>query len=67
VAVAQFLGAVFEQADDGLVDVAEAEEAEVVSWYGGVLEGQISQSFKSQSFKVSERSSEDQNYPIPEP
>jgi hypothetical protein len=30
VAIAQFLGAIFEEADQGPVDVAEAEEAEVV-------------------------------------
>ena len=30
VAVAEFLGAIFEKADEGPVDVAEAEEAEVV-------------------------------------
>ncbi len=46
VGIAQFVGADFQQTDQGLIDVAEAEKAEIVGWYGGVLEGQISQSFR---------------------
>jgi hypothetical protein len=39
VAIAQFLGAVFEKADEGPVDVAEAEEAEVVGADGFLAQG----------------------------
>jgi len=35
VAIAEFLGAVFEEADQGPTDVAEAEEAEVVGVNSG--------------------------------
>ena len=38
VAIAQFLGAIFEKANQGPVDVAEAEEAEVVGLNGDLLE-----------------------------
>ena len=37
-ALAQFFGAVCEKADEGAVDVAESEEAEVVGVDGGFLE-----------------------------
>jgi hypothetical protein len=50
VSLAQFGGAVFEQADERPVDVAEAEEAEVVSLDGGDLWGQVS---RFRGFRVS--------------
>jgi hypothetical protein len=39
VAIAEFLGAVFEEADEGPVDVAEAEEAEIVGADGSLALG----------------------------
>jgi len=39
VAVAEFLGAVFEETDERPVDVAEAEEAEVVGADGFLARG----------------------------
>jgi hypothetical protein len=50
VVVAQFVGAVCEEADERAVDVAEAEEAEVVN-----VDGQTS---RFQSFKVSKVASQ---------
>jgi hypothetical protein len=46
VAVAQLLGAVFEKADESPVDVAEAEETEVV----GVNRGSLAQGLKPDGF-----------------
>jgi hypothetical protein len=57
VALAQFLGAVFEEADKRAVDVSEAEEAEVLGADSGVLDAEICKVSRFQGFKVSRKQS----------